>query len=106
VTHAINVVISIIFILAGFVLEAIGVADTFLAASMTAAGVPPQLQIAVLILVALLLMVFAIRVLGRVFGALLIILLVLLIAERLQPGLHMPRSLLPGQWPQFGSVHI
>jgi hypothetical protein len=105
-THAINFVLSIIFTLAELVLEAIGIADAFLAALMTSAGLPPNLQIAVLIVVALMLVVFAIRALGGVFSVLLIILLVLLIAHRMFPGMAIPHSMLPAQWPKAGSVQI
>jgi hypothetical protein len=106
VTHAINFVLSIIFTLAELVLEAIGVADVFLAGLMRGAHVPPNLQIAVLIIVALMLVAFAIRTLGRIFAVLLIVLLVLLIADRMHPGMAIPHSLLPPQWLQSGSVHI
>lgn len=104
-THAINLVITIILTLVELVLEAIGVADACLASLMTSAGLPPNLQSAVLIVVALLLVVFAIRLLGGVFGALLVVLLLLLIAHQLMPGMQVPHSMLPANW-QPGSVHI
>jgi hypothetical protein len=64
-----------------------------------------ELQILVLVVVAIMLVVFAIRLLGPILSFLLIILLILLIAHRLVPGMQMPHSLLPGNW-QNGSVHI
>ncbi len=105
-THAIHFVLSIILTLAELVLEAIGIADAFLAALMTSAGLPPNLQIALLIVVALLLVVFAIRALGQVFAVLLIILLLLLIADRMFPGMAVPHSMLPTKLQQSGSVQI
>jgi len=105
VTHAINFVLSIIFTLIDFVLGAIGIADAFLAGLMTSAGLPASLQTAVLIVVALLLFIFAVRVLGRVFGILLLVLLVMLILHRLYPGMQVPHSMLPANW-SAGSVHI
>ena len=105
-THAINFVLSIIFTLIEFVLGAIGVADAFLAGLMTSAGLPPNLQTAVLIVVAVLLFIFAVRVLGRVFAFLILILLVLLILHRVFPGMQMPHSMLPANWQQSGSIHI
>jgi hypothetical protein len=82
--HAIDTVTSIILALFGLVMEAVGVIDGALAALMTAAGLPPNLQVIVLLLVAVLLIIFAIRLLGSVFGVLLILLLVMLIVHRLQ----------------------
>jgi hypothetical protein len=105
VTHAINLIITILLTIAEWVLGAIGVFDAFLAALMTSAGLPPNLQILVLVVVAIMLVVFAIRLLGPILSFLLIILLILLIAHRLVPGMQMPHSLLPGNW-QNGSVHI
>ncbi len=105
-THAINFVLSVIYTLAELVLEAIAFADAFLAALMTSAGLPGTLQIAVLIFVALLLIVFALRALGGVFAVLLIVLLILLIAHRMFPGMQPPHSMLPPNWLPSGSVHI
>ncbi len=91
--------------LVGLVLEAIGIIDAFLAALMTAAGMPPNVQLVVLIVAALLLMVFAIRVLGGIFGVLLIVLLMLLIMHRLLPGMQLPHGSLPAELQQLGTVH-
>ncbi len=104
-THAIDLVITILLTLAEWVLGAIGVVDAFLAALMTSAGLPPNLQILVLIIVAVLLVLFAIRLLGPILSVLLIILLILLIAHRLVPGMQLPHGMLPATW-QSGSVHI
>ncbi len=104
-THAIDLVIAILLTLAEWVLTAIGVVDAFLATLMTSAGLPPNLQILVLIIVALMLAVFAIRLLGPILSVLLIILLVLLIAHRMVPGMQLPPAMLPANW-QTGSVHI
>jgi hypothetical protein len=105
-SHAINLVLSIIFTLVELVLEGIGFIDALLAGLMTSAGLPANLQVALLIVVAIMLMIFAIRVLGGIFSFLLIVLLVLLIAHRLVPGMQVPPSMLPPGWMQSGSVHI
>ncbi len=104
--HAINFVVSVILTLAQLVLEAIGIADAFLAALMTSVGLPPNLQIVVLIVVAVMLIVFAIRALGGVFAFLIIVLLLLLIVHRLVPGMQVPHSALSPNWLNSGSVHI
>jgi hypothetical protein len=106
VTHAINFVLNIIFTLIEFVLGAIGIADAFLAGLMTSAGLPANLQTAVLFVVGLLLFIFAVRVLGRVFAFLILILLILLLLHRVYPGMQIPHSMLPANWQQSGGVHI
>ncbi len=95
-THAIDTITAIIMTLFGLVMEAIGVVDGALAASMTSAGLPANVQVIVLIVVAVLLIIFAIRVLGGVFGVLLIVLLLLLLLHRLVPGMQAPH-LMPAQ---------
>jgi hypothetical protein len=92
VTHAINTITSIITLLFGLVMEAIGAVDAALAALMTAAGLPANLQVIILLVAAILLIIFAIRVLGGVFGVLLIILLILLIMHRLAPGMQLQHA--------------
>jgi hypothetical protein len=105
VTHAINLVVSVILTLAGLVMEVIGIADAFLAALMTSAGIPPDIQIIILTAVAVLLVIFAIRSLGGVFSVLIIILLVLLVLHRVVPGLQVPHLNLPANLQAPGSVH-
>jgi hypothetical protein len=102
VNHAINTITSIITLLFGLVMEAIGAVDAALAALMTSAGLPPNVQVIVLIVVAILLIVFAIRVLGGVFGVLLIILLILLVMHRLMPGMQLQHAALPAGQAQAG----
>jgi len=102
VTHAINTITSIITLLFGLVMEAIGAVDTALAALMTSAGLPANLQLIILLVAAILLIIFAIRVLGGVFGVLLIILLILLIMHRLAPGMQLQHAELPVGQEQAG----
>ncbi|HEY1857302.1 hypothetical protein [Acidocella sp.] len=85
-THAINLVVSAILTLAGLVMELIGVIDGFLVTLMTSVGLPPLLQVLILIGVALWLVVAAFRVLGRVFALLILILVVLLLVHWMMHG--------------------
>ena len=102
--HAINTITSIIMMLFGLVMEAIGAVDGALAALMTSAGLPPNVQVIVLLVVAILLIIFAIRVLGGVFGVLLIILLILLVMHRLVPGMQLQHADLPASQQQTGQL--
>ncbi len=95
-THAIDTITAIIMMLFGLVMEAIGIVDGALAALMTSVGLPPDVQVIVLIVAAVLLIIFAIRVLGGVFGVLLVVLLILLLMHRLVPGMQSP-NLTPAQ---------
>ncbi len=88
--HAIDLVSSALLLLAGLVMQVIGVCDTYLSGLMTQSGMPRALQPIVLIVVAVMLLVFAIRLLGRLFGALILVLLVLLMLHRGRPELVAP----------------
>ncbi len=103
-THAINTITSIITLLFGLVMEAVGAVDTALAALMTSAGLPANLQVIILLVAAILLIIFAIRVLGGVFGVLLIILLILLIMHRLLPNSQFQHAALPAVQRQIQQV--
>ena len=100
-THAINLVVSAILTLAGLVMELIGVIDGFLVMLMTSVGLPPLLQVVILIIVALWLVVTAFHLLGRVFALLILTLFALLLVHWVMhggvghglnplPGLHIP----------------
>jgi hypothetical protein len=93
--HAINIVLSAILFLGGLVFEFVGFIDAFLASLMAAAGIPANIQLAILIIVAIIIMAYAIRALGGLFGALLVILLILLILHQAFPGIHPPNLSLP-----------
>ena len=95
--HAINLVIAIILALCGLVMEAIVLVDSFLASVMTSLGINPQAQTAILIGVVLLLVIAAVRALGSVVSVLIIVLLFLLLAHRVMPGMHVP----PVSFPHF-----
>ncbi len=103
-THAIDVVLSVILLLCGLVLSAVGFVDAFLAALMTKAGIGGQAQTLILVVVAVLLVVAVLRRLGGVFGGLLVILLFLLVLRWAMPGLHVPAARLPAGWQHFGAV--
>jgi hypothetical protein len=101
--HAIDLLVAAILTLAGLVMEAVGFVDSFLATLMTRAGVPPNAQIILLVVAAIWLMVMAFRLLGRVFAALIIVLLILLVVHRLFPQadhVEQPNS------STAGSIHI
>jgi drug/metabolite transporter superfamily protein YnfA len=99
--HAINLLVSAILTLAALVMEAVGLADAFLAALMTRVGVPQNAQIILLVVAAIWLTVMAFRLFGRIFAALIIVLLILLILHRL-----LPHPALPVTPPTAGAVHI
>jgi len=88
--HAINLVVFAILTLAGLVMEGIGFLDGVLASVMTALHVPANAQIILLVVAAVWLAVLAVRALGGVFAALIIVLLVLLLVHRVLPGLKAP----------------
>ncbi len=58
-THATDVVLSAIVLLFGLVLAGVGVIDGFLSSLMTAAGVNPDVQMIILVCVAVLLVIAA-----------------------------------------------
>ena len=86
-TQAINLIVLAIMTLAHVVMAFIGFIDRFLAAQMTSAGIPPNVQLIVLVAAAVVLVIFAIRALGGVFAGLIIVLLVLLLLYKVFPGM-------------------
>ena len=93
--HAINLIIFVIMTLASLVMTVIGFIDSILAAAMSSAGIPPNVQIILLAVAAIILVVFALRALGRLFAALIIVLLVLMLVHRVFPGLEVPHGHIP-----------
>jgi hypothetical protein len=79
-------VMAAIFTLLGIILQAVGFIDGVLAEFMTALRVPGNAQVILLVVAAVWLGVMAIRALGPVFKLLIIVLLLLLVAHRLAPG--------------------
>jgi hypothetical protein len=106
--HAIDLVIGLLLLLCTLVLEAVGFVDGVLGSLMTRMGIDPNAQIALLIGVSVILVVLVIRKLGVLFAALIIILLVLLLAHRVMPGLAVPQFNLPGQpgAPSGDTTHV
>ncbi|MCF3947957.1 hypothetical protein AiwAL_12740 [Acidiphilium sp. AL] len=88
-THATDVVVSVILALAGLVMDFVAYIDGLLAALMTSGGIPPNVQTILLVVVAVSLVILAIRVLGRLFAALII---VLLLVHKLFPGMEVPQG--------------
>ena len=89
---AIDFVLTLILRLVAAVMTIIGVVEEGLRRLLVHAGINGQLQSAVLIVVAILLIISAIRLLGGVFGLLITVLLILLIVNLLMPGLHIPTT--------------
>ena len=83
--HAIDLVVSALLTLAGLVMALVSAIDSVLGAAMSAVGLPPLLQFLVLIGVAIWVLVVALRLLGRVFALLLLILFVLLLVHWIMP---------------------
>ncbi len=91
-TSAIDFVLTLILRLVAAVMTVIGVIEAALRRLLVQAGINGELQSAILIVVAILLIIAAVRLLGGVFGLLITILLVLLIVNLLMPGLHIPTT--------------
>jgi hypothetical protein len=91
-THAIDLVIAALLTLAGLVMAVVGAIDGFLVTVMSAAGLPPLLQLLIIIAVGIWVVVMALRLLGGVFALLLLILFVLMLVHWLMPGTA-------GHWP-------
>jgi hypothetical protein len=91
-TSAIDFVLTLILRLVAAVMAVIGVIEVALRRMLVDAGINGQLQSAVLIVVAILLIIGAIRLLGGVFGLLITALLILMIVNLLMPGLHIPTT--------------
>ena len=104
-THATDVVVSVILALASLVMDFVAYIDGLLAALMTSGGIPPNVQTILLVVVAVGLVVLAIRVFGRVFAALIIVLLVLLLVHKLFPGMEVPQGHPPAWLHLPGRLH-
>ena len=91
-TSAINFIETLILRLVAAVMAVIGVVEDALRRLLVEAGIRGELQSAILVVVAILLIIAAIRLLGGVFGFLITILLLLLILNVLMPGLHIPAT--------------
>ena len=91
-TSATDFVLSLILRLIAAVMAVIGVVEVALRRLLVNAGIHGELQSAILIVVAIMLIVGALRLLGGVFGLLITVLLVLLILNLLMPGLHIPMT--------------
>ena len=94
-TQALNVVQSFILGLFSLIMAAVAAVQDFLRGLMTQLGIPGNLQKIVLIVVAVLLLVAAVRVFGRVFGVLIAIFLVLFLLQMLVPSLSGSAALHP-----------
>jgi hypothetical protein len=88
--HAIDILVLLLMDIARIVMEVIGLIDGFLAAIMTTLGIGASAQGVILLLLALCMIIFAVRVLGGLIGALLVVLIVLLILHQYMPNLGMP----------------
>lgn len=89
---AINFIVTLLLRLVGAVMAVIGIVERGLRQVLEQAGVHGELQSAILVVAAILVIVAALRLLGGVFGFLITILLLLMILNVLMPGLHLPSS--------------
>ncbi|HTH99660.1 MAG TPA: hypothetical protein VL752_01840 [Acidisoma sp.] len=89
---AINFIVTLLLRLVGAVMAVIGIVEHGLRQLLEQAGVHGELQSAILVVAAILVIVAALRLLGGVFGFLLTILLLLMILNVLMPGLHLPST--------------
>ncbi|MDE8346141.1 MAG: hypothetical protein POH28_08240 [Acidocella sp.] len=105
-THAINLIVFLLLTVAGLVMAVTGFIDGLLASAMTAAHVPANAQTILLFIAAACLVVFAIKALGRVLAALVIVLLVLLLLHKTDPGLGMPQGHVPAWMTMPTAPHI
>lgn len=94
-TYAIDLLVLMIFALAGLAMGVIGFIDGILAAAMQALGIPDNAQTILLTVAAIALIVFAVRALGRVFAALVIVLLVLILVHKIFPAMQIPQGTTP-----------
>jgi len=94
-TQAFNVTYALILGLFAAIMTGIALIEGFLGGLMTQAGIPGQFQKPALIVAAVLLIVVALRVFGRVFGFLIVIFLILLLLHILFPGLSAPGGSIP-----------
>jgi hypothetical protein len=88
VDQAISFLLGLILGLFGLIITAIAAVEDFLRGLLTEAGITGQVQGIMLIVVAVLLILAALRVLGGVFGVLITIVLLLLVIHILVPGIH------------------
>jgi len=95
VNHAIDLVIFAILTLAGLVMGVVSYIDGLLGAALSAAHVPPNAQLVLLAVVAICLVVLALRLFGRIFAALIIVLVLLLLVRDVFPHVQMPNGHLP-----------
>ncbi len=89
---AVDFVLTLILRLVAAVMAVIGVIEVALRRLLVEAGINGELQSAVMVVVAIMLIIGAIRLLGGVFGLLITVLLILLIVNLLMPGLHIPTT--------------
>jgi hypothetical protein len=85
-TNAITLLVNGLFALFAVVMHVIGAVDASIGAAMTRAGLDPQYQLPVMLVVTVLLVVFALRALGGLLGWLIFLLLVLLLLHRIMPA--------------------
>lgn len=103
---AIELVLSAILTLVALVVQFIGIADFMLGAVMARLGLPHPVQIIFLVVCALWLVGLAFRLLGRVFAALIIVLLLMMVVHPRMHGVKIPDIRIPSTFQNIGGVHI
>ncbi|HQT89676.1 MAG TPA: hypothetical protein PK677_14200 [Acidiphilium sp.] len=84
---AVNIIVSFIWAIIGLVMSFIAYIDALLAGMMTSIGIPANVQTILLIVVAISLIVLAVRLFSRLIAALIVVLLVLLLINKIDPNL-------------------
>jgi hypothetical protein len=84
---AINFILALILTLFSAVMSFIGLIDSVLTDWMTREGLDPHLQLVIILVVTVLLVVGALRLVGGLFGWLLLILLSLLLLHHVIPSM-------------------
>lgn len=86
--HAIDLVVTAILFICGLVFEFVGFIDGWVARLMLSVGIPPGVQLLILIVVAIVVIAYVFRVLGRLLAGLVLVLLVLLVLHKAFPDVQ------------------
>jgi hypothetical protein len=87
---AIELFITGIFALCAMAMQVIASADDVLGEVMDNAGIDPQHQVFILLIVTVMLVILALRVMGGLLGWLVLAVLILLLMHRIVPGMVTP----------------
>ena len=94
---AVQYFVTGVLALCGMVMRFLGNIDDALGTVMTSVGVDPHWQFLIMLVVTVMLVVLALRLVGGLFGWVLLLLLVLLMLHRVVPGIAAPGMPVAGQ---------